>query len=177
MDGFIVTKKGIGYQRINSTVNDFVLKKVNIDKLIKEVIRNYAKIMIRKKLSIKYEPSNYHVISDEKWLGFVLEQILSNAIKYSKSGTIEISVSALKECTIVIKDEGIGINTQDIPRVFEKGYTGYNGHSNKHSTGIGLYLCKQILNKLEHTIKIQSVVGEGTLVYICMSLEELDTSD
>lgn len=130
---------------------------MNIDKLIKEVIRNYAKIMIRKKLSIKYEPSNYHVISDEKWLGFVLEQILSNAIKYSKSGTIEISVSALKECKIVIKDEGIGINTQDIPRVFEKGYTGYNGHSNKHSTGIGLYFYSSILlsfNKKSYTLII-----------------------
>lgn len=168
----------LNYQRLNSTSNDFILEKTNLDEVIRESIRKYAKLMIRKKISITFENSNITALSDKKWLCFVIEQILSNSIKYSREGTINISViKKLDWCYIVIVDEGIGISEEDLPRVFEKGYTGYNGHLNKHSTGIGLYLSKQIVTKLGHTIEIESTVGAGTRVNIGISLQEKDFRD
>ena len=107
------------------------------------------------------------VLTDEKWLVFVIEQILSNALKYTKSGTISIYMEAEK--TLVIKDSGIGIASEDLPRVFEKGFTGFNGRMDKKSTGIGLYLCKKILNKLSHKITITSQIDLGTMVRIDLS--------
>ncbi len=102
----------------------------------------------------------------EKWLVFVLEQILSNALKYTKSGSIHIYLSPNAPKTLVIEDTGIGIAPEDLPRIFEKGYTGCNGRADKRSTGIGLYLCRQIMEKLSHTIRIESEMGVGTKVYL-----------
>lgn len=121
-----------------------------------------------------YPPENYpflragalRVLTDEKWLVFVLEQILSNALKYTKSGSIHIYLSPDAPKTLVIEDTGIGIAPEDLPRIFEKGYTGCNGRADKRSTGIGLYLCRQIMEKLSHTIRIESEMGVGTKVYL-----------
>ena len=99
-------------------------------------------------------------------LVFVLEQILSNALKYTKSGSIHIYLSPDAPKTLVIEDTGIGIAPEDLPRIFEKGYTGCNGRADKRSTGIGLYLCRQIMEKLSHTIRIESEMGVGTKVYL-----------
>ena len=155
------------YQRINSDTNDFVLKKVELDGVVRDSIRKYAKIIIRKKLSINYKGTDISIVSDEKWLDFVIGQILSNAVKYSKKGEIEITCTRENDIIyLTISDEGMGISKEDIPLVFEKGYTGYNGRSDKYSTGIGLYLCKQVLNKLSHSIRIESEVGKGTSVII-----------
>ena len=106
------------------------------------------------------------MLTDEKWLVFVLEQILSNALKYTKSGSIHIYLSPDAPKTLVIEDAGIGIAPEDLPRIFEKGYTGCNGRADKRSTGIGLYLCRQIMEKLSHTIRIESEMGAGTKVYL-----------
>ncbi len=161
------------FQRIQAPGNDFVFKKVSLDKVIREVIRKYAKVMIRKKIPLNYAGTNQKAVSDEKWLGFVVEQILSNAIKYSKETAISIDVINRDEwCYIQIADHGIGIREEDIPRVFEKGYTGYNGHSDKRSTGIGLYLSKMILEKIGHSISIESEIGKGTTVLIGLFLKE-----
>lgn len=113
-----------------------------------------------------YEPVHCEVLTDEKWLVFVLEQILSNALKYTKSGSIHIYLSPDAPKTLVIEDTGIGIAPEDLPRIFEKGYTGCNGRADKRSTGIGLYLCRQIMEKLSHTIRIESEMGAGTKVYL-----------
>ena len=166
------------YQRVNGAGNDFVLEEISLDAAIREVIRKYARTMIRKKLRIQYEGTQQMVLSDEKWITFVVEQVLSNAIKYSASGTIHIEVTQeVNWCYIKITDHGIGIRKEDIPRVFEQGFTGYNGHADKKSTGIGLYLCKQVLNKLGHTIRIESEVGKGTTVWIGFSTIKREVMD
>lgn len=111
------------YQRVQSESNDFVLGKIKLDKVIRESIRKYAKIFIRKKLSMHYEGTDIVVASDEKWLSFIIEQILSNAIKYTKAGSITINVlpnASNKIVCMEIADDGIGISAEDIPRVFEK---------------------------------------------------------
>ena len=161
------------YQRILDRDDDYLLEKVSLDKVIRESIRKYAKVMIRKKIPVCYKGCEESVVSDEKWLSFVLEQILSNAIKYQKEKndsddrSVRIEVSCRGNWIYVkVQDHGIGIREEDIPRVFEKGYTGFNGHEDKHSTGIGLYLCKQALSRLGHTIWIESKPGEGTSVWI-----------
>ena len=114
------------------------------------------------------------VLTDEKWLVFVLEQILSNALKYTRAGSISIY---MEEGKLVIQDTGIGIYEEDLPRVFEKGFTGYNGRTDKKSTGIGLYLCKTIMDKLGHGIAIKSEVEKGTKVYLAFRRKSLHTED
>lgn len=137
------------YQRVSSTENDFVLEKVSVDGVIRDTIKKYAKIMIRRHIGIDYSGTGQEVYTDGKWLAFMLEQILSNAIKYTPHGVVTIETAEEKErFFITIKDTGIGIKAEDLPRVFEKGYTGYNGHADKKATGIGLYLCRQMADKL-----------------------------
>lgn len=133
---------------------------------IRQAVRKYAPLFIRRKIILSYEPVHCEVLTDEKWLVFVLEQILSNALKYTKSGSIHIYLSPDAPKTLVIEDTGIGIAPEDLPRIFEKGYTGCNGRADKRSTGIGLYLCRQIMEKLSHTIRIESEMGVGTKVYL-----------
>jgi len=118
-------------------------------------------MFIRKKLTLHYASLQAKVVTDEKWMAFVMEQILSNAIKYTSSGYISIY---MESGCLVVEDTGIGILPEDLPRVFEKGYTGYNGRSDKKASGIGLYLVKKILNKLGHKILIESELGKGTKV-------------
>ncbi|NLZ47397.1 MAG: HAMP domain-containing histidine kinase [Clostridiales bacterium] len=160
------------YLRLEDMNSDLVIKKVSLDDLVKQAVRKYSKSFIRKKIKLNYNSLNRCVLTDEKWLVFVLEQILSNALKYTNAGEISIYMDPDKPYTLVIEDTGIGIEEEDLPRVFEKGFTGYNGRLNKKSTGIGLYLCRRILTKLSHTIKIDSVVGKGTKVKI--GLDVLD---
>ena len=154
----------LGYYRLNSETNDFVIRKVQCEPIIRSIIREYAKFFIRKKIQIELENINITVLSDEKWLSFVIEQVLSNALKYTSEGKIKISSE--NETTLIIEDTGIGIQVEDLPRIFEKGYTGFNGRRDKKSTGLGLYLCKMILSKLGHLIEINSTVNKGTIVKI-----------
>ena len=166
------------YQRVNSTENDYILKQISLDTVIREVIHKYAKIMIRRKILMHYEKTEVTVISDEKWLAFVLEQLLSNAVKYMPEGELTIEVrEEPQHIWLEIRDTGIGIRSEDIPRVFEKGYTGFNGHEDKRSTGIGLYLCREVLQKLGHTIQIQSELGVGTNVKVGFSRDVIDFRD
>lgn len=169
------------YQRMNSGMNDLVLEMVSADQVVRTAIRRFAPIMIRKKIAIHYEECREMVLSDEKWLGFVVEQILSNAIKYSgenRAVTIQINRNeADNTCELVISDQGIGIRKEDLPRIFEKGYTGYNGRADKTSTGIGLYLCREITKKLGHGIMITSEIGKGTDVTIVFERNNLDVRD
>nr|WP_308657961.1 sensor histidine kinase [uncultured Agathobacter sp.] len=166
------------YQRVSSTENDFVLEKVSVDGVIRDTIKKYAKIMIRRHIGINYSGTGQEVYTDGKWLAFMLEQILSNAIKYTPQGGVTIETSEEKDrFFITIKDTGIGIKAEDLPRVFEKGYTGYNGHADKKATGIGLYLCRQMADKLGHTIRMESEIGKGTKVWIGFDLDYADTRD
>ena len=113
------------------------------------------------------------VLTDEKWLSFVIEQVLSNALKYTKEGCVSIYLDAVLPKTLIIEDTGIGIQPSDLPRVFERGFTGYNGRTDKSASGIGLYLCKKILTKLSHSISLESAVNSGTKVKITMETEKI----
>lgn len=160
----------LNYLRLDSDSTDFVFKTCALDGIIRQCVRKYAKQFIRKKISLEYQGTALQVLTDEKWLCFVIEQILSNALKYTAAGSIRIFTQGE---TLVIADTGMGIAPEDLPRVFEKGYTGYNGRTDKKATGIGLYLCKKILQKLGHGISISSEVGKGTRVSIDLSREEI----
>ena len=154
----------LSYLRLDSESTDYVIRSYDLDEIVRQAVRKYATQFIRRKLVLDYQPLNCHVLTDEKWLLFSVEQLLSNAIKYTPCG--KISIYREGEKTLVIEDTGIGIAPDDLPRIFEKGFTGYNGRTDKKSTGIGLYLTKRILTKLSHSIEIQSQVGKGTKVMI-----------
>ena len=159
----------LNYLRLDSDSTDFVFRTCALDDIIRQCVRKYAKQFIRKRIRLEYEGTALQVLTDEKWLCFVIEQILSNALKYTSAGSIRIFTQGE---TLVIADTGMGIAPEDLPRVFEKGYTGYNGRTDKKATGIGLYLCKRILNRLGHEISISAQVGKGTRVSIDLSREE-----
>lgn len=153
----------LNYLRVEDISSDLVFKKHELDDMVRQVIRKYAKIFISKKIKIDFKPTKACIVTDEKWFIFVFEQIISNALKYIKKGQIFIY---MKEKSLVIEDTGIGIPAEDLPRIFEKGFTGYNGRENKKSTGIGLYLCKNIMDKLQWNITADSEVGRGTKIYL-----------
>ena len=169
------------YLRMEKMTSDLVFARYDLDALIRQAVRKYAPLFIRRKIILSYEPVHCEVLTDEKWLVFVLEQILSNAIKYSgenRAVTIQINRNeADNTCELVISDQGIGIRKEDLPRIFEKGYTGYNGRADKTSTGIGLYLCREITKKLGHGIMITSEIGKGTDVTIVFERNNLDVRD
>nr|WP_288711525.1 sensor histidine kinase [uncultured Intestinibacter sp.] len=158
----------LSYIRLGSNENDFVIKEYDLDNIVRQAIRKYAPLFIRKKINLDFQPTTYKVLTDEKWLVFVIEQLLSNAIKYTNKG--KISIYPLEDKKLVIEDTGIGISQEDIPRIFDKGFTGYNGRTDKKATGLGLYLCKNILDKLSHKISIESEVGVKTKVILDLAM-------
>lgn len=152
------------YARLEEAGSDFMFAVYDLDEMLRKTIRKYAPIFIQKKLTLHYEPVKANLLTDEKWFCFVLEQILSNALKYTNQGSITIALTG--PTVLTITDTGIGIAAEDVPRVFEKGYTGYNGRADHKSTGLGLYLCKKTMDRLRHRISLSSVVGQGTSVSI-----------
>ena len=159
------------YLRLGSESNDLVLKRQSLDDIIRQAVKKYAPLFIRKKLTLVYEPVNCQVLTDEKWLLFIIEQVLSNSIKYTKQGSVRITVTPDK--VLKIADDGIGIAAEDLPRIFEKGFTGYNGRYNKKSTGLGLYLCKTAADRLSHKMSAESTPGKGTVISIDLHTDEL----
>ena len=153
--------------------SDLKLSRCSLDRIIRDQIHKYAGIFVSKKLTLTYESISQDVLTDEKWLVFVLEQILSNALKYTKSGSIHIYLSPDAPKTLVIEDTGIGIAPEDLPRIFEKGFTGYNGRAGQKSTGLGLYLCKRAARQISARITASSVVGEGSVFSVDLNLPEL----
>lgn len=151
------------YLRLDSTSTDYVFKEYDIDTIMRKVIRRLSAEFIAKKLTLDFQPLHMRVVTDEKWISFVFEQVLTNAIKYTNAGSI--SIYGVDD-GICIKDTGMGIKQEDLPRIFENGYTGYNGRENQRATGIGLYLCKRTCDSLNHKISVQSVVDQGTCVKI-----------
>ena len=156
----------LSYLRLDGP-SDFVLRRCHLDGIIRSAVRKYARLFILKKITLDFSETGREVLTDDKWLGFVLGQLLSNALKYTpEGGTIRIYGDGE---TLVVADSGIGIREEDLPRVFEKGFTGYNGREEKRSTGIGLYLCRRVTEKLNHGISITSRPGKGTLVRLDLS--------
>lgn len=161
----------LSYLRLGSTTNDFVIQEYPLEGIVRQAVRKYAPLFIRKKIQLEMEPLPSKVLTDEKWLCFVVEQILSNALKYTPKGKITIREEPGK--ALVIEDTGIGIAPEDLPRIFEKGFTGRNGREDKRATGLGLYLCREVLQKLSHKMRIDSQPGKGTQVRVLLNQVEL----
>ena len=151
------------YLRLESFHDDLVFEKVQVEDLVKEVVRKYALFFIQKGLTVNLHDLDKIIVTDKKWLLVVIEQILSNSLKYTKKGGLEIYMEGQELC---IKDTGIGIKNSDVLRVFERGFSGYNGRLTQQSSGLGLYLSKKISEELGHQIRIESEVGKGTTVRI-----------
>ncbi len=184
----------LGYLRTEDMSSDLKLSRCSLDRIIRDQIHKYAGIFVSKKLTLTYESISQDVLTDEKWLGFVIGQILSNALKYTRTGGIriylekklsldtdDVSISIgnddcnkVEKLTLVIEDTGIGIRAEDIPRIFEKGYTGVNGRDDNRATGIGLYLSNKIMRKLGHRLYITSAEEKGTKVFLEFSVEDLN---
>ena len=161
------------YLRLDSTDKDLVLQRCQLDAVVRQTVRKYAKLFILKKIQLVFQETKWEVLSDEKWLCFLLEQLLSNALKYTPEGG-KISIFLEGETNLVIADTGIGIAPEDLPRVFEKGFTGNNGRMDKKATGIGLYLCRRVTNLLGQTISIASEPGVGTQVLLGLGRPQFD---
>lgn len=152
------------FLRLDSDSTDYVIKEHDLDEIIKSSVRKFSREFILKKLTLNYEPVKYKCITDEKWLEFIIEQVISNAVKYTSEGGVRIYMD--EPGLLVIEDTGIGISAEDLPRIFENGYTGFNGREDKRASGIGLYLCKRIADNLGHKITAESTPGVGTKMII-----------
>jgi len=162
------------YQRLGMDTKDLVLQEYSLDALVKQALKRVSTLFIHKNIGVNLSNLNRRIITDEKWLVFVIEQLLTNAVKYTQEGKVSIYLDKYSADTLVIEDTGIGIQPEDLPRVFDWGYTGYNGRLDKRSTGIGLSLCKQALLILGHSITVTSMVGKGTTVKLLLSREKFD---
>lgn len=150
----------LNYIRLGGS-SDFVFKEYELDAIIKQAVHKFAPQFIRKHIRLQYEAVDIKIITDEKWFSFMLEQLLSNAVKYTERGQVSIYVTEDK--LLKISDTGIGIAKEDLPRIFEKGFTGYNGRENRKSTGLGLYLCRLTADRLSHKIYAESEAGKGSV--------------
>lgn len=170
-------------QRLESMAADLVLQEYDLVPLLRQAVRKYSVLFINKGLQVDVLAEECRVLTDEKWFSFCLEQILSNAVKYTETGKISFGItqqdtsgeSAEKGkqengVILYVEDTGMGIRTEDLPRIFDKGFTGYNGRVDKRATGIGLYLCKRICRQLGITIRVESRFGEGTRVELAIPI-------
>lgn len=156
----------LSYLRLDSDTTDFVLRRCDLDAIVRGCVRKYARLFILKKITLRFDETHRSVLTDEKWLSFVIGQLLSNALKYTPEGG---AIRVYGDCgTLTVADTGIGIQEEDLPRVFEKGFTGYNGREDQKSTGIGLYLCRRIAQKLGHDLTIAARPGRGTVVRVLL---------
>lgn len=161
-------EQALYYSRIDSFSKDYFIKEIDLNKASKEAIKRHAKTFINKKIKVEVEERELIVLTDKKWLGFIIDQVLSNSLKYTtEGGTIKFSLYQDSiEKRLIIEDTGIGIKPEDICRVFNKGFTGSTGRQYQKSTGMGLYLAKKLSRKLGHDITIESSYGEYTRVTI-----------
>lgn len=151
----------LNYVRLGDGASDFVFRTCSLDEVLRRAIRKFAPQFVRKRIRLHYEPVDCRVATDEKWLGFLVEQLLSNAVKYTNRGSVTITVAPGP--VLRIADTGISIQPEDLPRIFEKGFTGYNGRTHQKSTGLGLYLAKRTAEKLNVSLSAASVAGEGSV--------------
>lgn len=169
------THMALNYLKLEQTGKELDLGEVELDQLIKKALKKFSILFIYNRISLEYQPLHQIVLSDEKWLFVLIEQILSNSLKYTpEQGTIKIYMDPDKENQLVIEDTGIGIRSEDLPKIFEKGYSGWNGKIHEKSTGLGLFLSKKICQRLGHRLDIQSELGKGTAVRIDLNQEKLE---
>lgn len=164
------------YLRIDNVENDLALYEFSLNKVVKQTVKKYSTIFIHKKIKLCLSDCPAKVLSDEKWLALILEQLLSNALKYTSEGEIRIyqEPDQESEYRLTIEDTGIGIRREDRQRIFEKGFTGYNGRIGEKSSGLGLFLSKKVADKLHHKIVVESEVGKGTKMTVVFPKEKLE---
>lgn len=158
------------YVRLDHIHHDLSFQKVSLDELVSQEIKKQSLFFFQKNIKVDYQIQDQQILTDEKWSSFAIEQVLSNALKYTKEGSITFYNEGEK---LYIKDSGIRIKESDLPRVFEKGFTGFQGRNDKKASGLGLYLCKNIFDQLGHLISIESKVGQGTTVCLDFSKKEI----
>ena len=151
------------FLRLDSSTTDYVIRSHSLDDIVRPAVRKFAGEFIRRRLRLDYQPLDRTVVTDAKWLDFVVEQVLSNALKYTASGSVTIAMDGDDLC---IRDTGMGIAPEDLPRIFDRGFTGLNGRRDTRASGIGLYLCRRICRSLGHTIRASSVPNQGTEIRI-----------
>lgn len=157
------------FQRLDSMASDMLLEECSMETLLRQAVKKYSLLFISKGLRVELPQTDSSVLTDQKWFSFCLEQIISNSVKYTENGGIRFEVQEREEDVILeIADTGIGIQEEDLPRIFERGFTGYNGRADKRATGIGLYLCRRIFDRLSISASVQSRVGEGTTISLCV---------
>lgn len=161
------------YQRLQATGNDLVIREYSVEDMVRQALKRMTSLFVGKRISVHLGDLGCQVITDEKWFVFVLEQLISNAVKYTRKGQISIYIEEGKRRFLVIEDTGMGIRKEDLPRIFEWGYTGNNGRVDKKATGIGLALCKETLDMLGHRIHVESKQGEGTKVFLDLTQKRL----
>lgn len=162
----------LAFLRLDSTTTDYVFREHDLDRIVRKSIKRFSTEFIERKIRLEYEPMSQTVITDEKWFSFVIEQLLSNALKYTREGSIKIYA---KDKKLFIEDTGIGIAPEDLPRIFEKGYTGCNGRLDSKSSGLGLYLCKRVCDNLEIDITADSKIDAGTRITLDLEQYKIKT--
>lgn len=168
------THMALNYLKIEQSGSDLDFAQVSLDRVIKETVKKSSILFIYKHIQLNYQETDKSVLSDEKWLKVLVEQILSNSLKYTpEGGRIKIYMSPTKEDQLIIEDTGIGIRSEDLPRIFERGYSGFNGRIHEKSTGLGLFLSQEITKRLGHEMSIESTVGKGTKVMIDLARTSL----
>ncbi|WP_317316034.1 sensor histidine kinase [Peptostreptococcus russellii] len=155
------TNTALNFLKISNKEADMDITEIDLDKVVKNVIKKYSILFISDRITLKYDKIEEKVVSDTKWLSILLEQIVSNAIKYSQGGEVEIRFHKFENC-LEIRDTGIGIRAEDIPKIFDRGYSGFNGRMNQKSSGIGLFLASEIAKKLSIDIKADSKLSKGS---------------
>lgn len=160
------------FLRVDSESTDYCFREYELDELIRQTVRKFSTEFILRKISLCYEPVNKKIITDEKWFSFVLGQVVSNALKYTREGSITIEMEG--NDVLCIRDTGIGIAPEDLPRIFEKGYTGYNGRVDRKASGLGLWLCDRICKRLGNKISASSEVDVGTVIRIGLSDQKIE---
>ncbi|WP_455792569.1 sensor histidine kinase [Clostridium butyricum] len=167
IDNFI--EQVLYYTRSDEVSKDYIIKELELDSIVKKVVKKNYRDFISKKIKLEIEEIKETIYSDSKWVEFIVNQILVNSVKYTKEkeGIIKISANSQgNSVVLIIEDNGVGIIERDLDRIFEKGFTGENGRRFGKSTGIGLYLCKRLCDKLGLGLKLESKLNKGTKVRI-----------
>lgn len=159
------TNLALSYLKLMNEKTDMVFMEVRMDDLITPLIKRYSIQFIHNDTKLHYEKIYDSVLTDAKWTSVMIEQILNNALKYARGKNIWIKYSEA-ENILLVKDDGIGINTSDLPKIFEKGFSGYNGRLNDKSSGIGLYIVKTIARRMNVSVSVESELGKGTTFHM-----------
>lgn len=150
------------YVKLSDISSDLIIEPCDLYELVRSCVKKFSVLFVYQKLAVEIVPFEWQVLSDKRWLAFVLEQVLSNALKYTSEGGIKIYA---QNGALVVSDSGMGIRNEDLPRIFTKGYTGFNGRTDNRASGIGLYLAKKAADALQVKLKVESALGTGTTVY------------